>query len=163
MRVFVVTAAVVAAASLSTSRCHAGSATLPGYDDGIRTPGLSTDLPGSHLAGLPSSLTHASNQSATERDPMPSGAMLKLLKDPSLLSAAPGSPARAAMQAGPPSPAGRLEVSETPSSVGRAADRAGTLPASGTVAPSLLHSPAGSDVSSGDRRAAPSAMPGARG
>src|SRR5207248_3663538 len=96
--------AVLTAASFSAQRCHAGSTALPGHDAGVRTPGLSTDLPGGNLGDLPSSLPSPSSPEMTRHDEGGSAAMLKVLNDPSLLAAAPGTPARAAMTVAPRPP-----------------------------------------------------------
>src|SRR5436190_5189877 len=103
MRVSVVAFAVFAAVTVSTPRCHAGSTVLPGSDGGAQSPGLATDLPGSDLCDLQPSLTRPSSPDAIQRNPMESGALVKVLKDPSLLAAAPGTPARAALTAAQPS------------------------------------------------------------
>src|SRR5438445_12445561 len=89
MRVSVVAAAALAAASLFPQPCHAGSTALPG-SEGVQSPELSTDLPGSHLGGLPSSFSHPSSAALTSHNANGSEAMLEVLKDPSLLAAAPG-------------------------------------------------------------------------
>ena len=98
MRVSVVALAVFTAASLSTSRCSAGTMALPG-SEGVQSPGLATDLPGSKLCDLPSLLPRPSSPAITRYGSVASGAMLKVLNDPSSLAAAPGTPARAAIAA----------------------------------------------------------------
>src|SRR3954454_22884568 len=114
MRVSVVGFAALAAMSVSASRCHAGSIALSGDDGSAQSPGLATTLPGSDLCDLQPSLTRPSSPDAIRHDAMESGAMAKVLADPSLLAAAPGTPACAALTEAQRSPTHSSEAWERP-------------------------------------------------
>src|SRR5207247_1628288 len=121
--------------------------------------GLSTDLPGGNLGDLPSSLPRSSSLPMTPHDANGSGAMLKVLKDPSLLAAAPGTPARAAMMDAPqPLVRGTRMPGTASPGTGDPGESLG-LPIRSPVpersSPSLLES----SGPSGDLRAEPSAAP----
>jgi hypothetical protein len=90
VRVTVVAAVVLAAASLSAPYCSAGATPLAGTDLGVQSPGLPTELPGSNLGDLPSSLPHLSSSDLPQYGPGATGAMLEVLTNPSSLAAPPG-------------------------------------------------------------------------
>jgi hypothetical protein len=161
MRVSVVAVAALAAVSFSASRCHADSTLLPGTDGSVQSPGLAADLPGSDLCDLQPSLTRPSSAEALQHDPMQSGAMLRVLKDPSLLAAAPGTPARAAMMTAPLCRSGGAgePVTASPGSAG--ADEGVTSPDGSAVAAALSHRPLTGGRRSGSLCVVPSLAPGA--
>jgi hypothetical protein len=90
VRVTVVAALVLAAASLTAPCCASGSTLLASTDLGVQSPGLPTELPGGNLGDLPSSLPSLSSSEPSRYGPGATGAMLEVLTNPSSLAAPPG-------------------------------------------------------------------------